>query len=63
MRSESGVVKQGAFQALSGLGSSIVANLNVVAACFLSALFVSLLGWAVLLGNVAAEREAAGVDP
>ena len=62
MRSESGVVKQGAFQALSGLGSSIVANLNVVAACFLSALFVSLLGWAVLLGNVAAEREAAGVD-
>jgi diguanylate cyclase (GGDEF)-like protein len=44
------------------MGASIVANLNVVAACFLSALFVSLLGWAVLLGNVASDREDARRD-
>ena len=62
MRSESGVVKQGAFHALSSLAGSIVANLHVVAACFLSALFVCLLGWAVLLGNVASERKDASAD-
>jgi diguanylate cyclase (GGDEF)-like protein len=62
MRSESGVVKQGAFHALSSLVASIVANLNIVAACSLSALFVSMLGWAVLLGSVASDREDARRD-
>jgi hypothetical protein len=43
MRSESGVVEQGALHAVSSLVASIVANLNIVAACFFSALFVSML--------------------
>ncbi|GGE79369.1 bifunctional diguanylate cyclase/phosphodiesterase [Massilia psychrophila] len=62
MRTGSGVVKQGVFHALSSLARSIGANLNVVAACFLSALFVSLLGWAVLLGDVASDRKEASRD-
>jgi diguanylate cyclase (GGDEF)-like protein len=62
MRSESGVVKQGAFHALPSLVSSIAANPDMVAACFLSALFVSVLGWAVLLGNVASDRDEASRD-
>jgi diguanylate cyclase (GGDEF)-like protein len=62
MRFEYAVVRRGLCHALSGLVASIAANLNIVAACFLSALFVSLLGWAVLLGNVASDREEAGRD-
>jgi diguanylate cyclase (GGDEF)-like protein len=62
MRSESGVVKQGAFHALSSLVASIVANLNIVVACLLSALLVSLLGWSLLLGAVAADRQEASRD-
>ena len=62
MRSESGVVKQGVFHALSSLVASLVANLNIVAACMLSALFVSAAGWAVLLGNAASDREEASRD-
>ena len=59
MRSESGVFKQGAFHALSSLVGSIVANLNIVAACLLSALLVSLVGWSLLLGAVASDRKQA----
>jgi diguanylate cyclase (GGDEF)-like protein len=62
MRSESGVVKQGAFHALSSLVGSIVANWNIVAACLLSAMLVSLMGWAVLLGTVASDREETSRD-
>ncbi|WLI90833.1 EAL domain-containing protein [Massilia sp. R2A-15] len=58
MRSQRGVVKQGAFQAFPGLVESIVANSGIVAACMLAALFFSLLSWGFLLGTVRAEREA-----
>jgi diguanylate cyclase (GGDEF)-like protein len=57
MRSQPGVVKQGAFHALSSLVACIVANLNVVVACFLAALFLSLLSWGILLGSVASDRQ------
>ena len=57
MRSDPGVVKQGPFHALTSLVGSILANLNIVAACFLAALFLSLLSWGFLLGSVAADRE------
>jgi diguanylate cyclase (GGDEF)-like protein len=62
MRSESGFVKQGALHAWSTLAGSIMANLNIVAACFLSALLASLLAWSLLLGAVAAERKQARRD-
>ena len=57
MRSDPGVVKHGPFHALSSLVGSILANLNIVAACFLAALFLSLLSWGVLIGGVLADRE------
>jgi diguanylate cyclase (GGDEF)-like protein len=57
MQSELGVVKHGRFHALSSLVGSILANLNIVAACFLAALFLSLLAWGFLIGGVLTDRE------
>ncbi|MES2759690.1 MAG: EAL domain-containing protein [Pseudomonadota bacterium] len=51
-----GVVRQGASRAVRSLAASIVANFNIVAACLLAALFLSLLSWGVLLGAAAADR-------
>jgi diguanylate cyclase (GGDEF)-like protein len=62
MRSEPGAVKQGTYHALASLVGSIVANLNIVVACFLSALLLSLLSWALLLGGVASDREDGSRD-
>ena len=57
MRADPGVVKHGPFHALSSLVGSILANLNIVAACFLAALFLSLMSWGFLIGGVLADRE------
>jgi diguanylate cyclase (GGDEF)-like protein len=56
MRTESGVVKQGAFHAFASLVRSILANWHIVIPCLLSAVFLSLLSWGFLLGNVAVDR-------
>jgi diguanylate cyclase (GGDEF)-like protein len=47
---------------LSSLVGSILANLNIVAACFLAALFLSLLSWGFLIGGVLADREEGQQD-
>ncbi len=60
MRSQSGVVKQGTFHAFSSLVGSILANLNIVAACLLSAILLSLFSWGLLLGSVASDRKEGG---
>jgi diguanylate cyclase len=57
MRSAAGVVKQSTFQALARLAGSILANWNIILPTFLTAVFLSLLSWGFLLGNVAAERQ------
>jgi diguanylate cyclase (GGDEF)-like protein len=57
MQSESGVVKQRAFHAFRGLVGSILAEWQIVVPCMMLAVFLSLLSWGFLLGDVATDRE------
>jgi diguanylate cyclase (GGDEF)-like protein len=56
MRTEAGVVKQGAYRAFVGLAGSVLANWNIIVPVLLGAVFLSLLGWGFLLGSVATDR-------
>ncbi|MFC0132711.1 signal transduction protein [Massilia eurypsychrophila] len=57
MRSAPGVVGKGAAKAIRSLAASVIANMHIIAACLLAALFLSLLSWGVLLGGAAADRD------
>ncbi|MDL2356895.1 MAG: diguanylate cyclase, partial [Pseudomonadota bacterium] len=62
MRSQRGGVQQDVVRAFASAAASVGAHLNIVLSCLLGALLLSLASWALLLGNVAAERAQGSHD-